>query len=204
MDLRDYMRVIRRQWILIVAVTLVGLLAGGVTSVMSKPTYTADTQLFVAIQSSGSVQELQQGNTFSQARVQSYVKTVGSPVVLQPAIDSLGLPMTAADLAERVKTTSDPNTVLINISVNDGSPVQASAIAQAVADSLIKAVDNLEKPKTGGSSPVSLSVIKPAIAPSAPSAPNTKMNLLLGVLVGLASWTWRRSATNYARQSHRR
>ncbi|MFJ6535580.1 polysaccharide biosynthesis tyrosine autokinase [Paenarthrobacter sp. NPDC091711] len=186
MDLRDYMRVIRRQWILIVAVTLVGLLAGGAASVMSKPTYTADTQLFVAIQSSGSVQELQQGNTFSQARVQSYVKTVGSPVVLQPAIDSLGLAVTAADLAERVKTTSDPNTVLINISVNDGSPVQASAIAQAVADSLIKAVDNLEKPKTGGSSPVSLSIIKPAIAPSAPSAPNTKMNLLLGLLVGLA------------------
>ncbi len=186
MDLRDYMRVIRRQWILIVAVTLVGLLAGGAASVMSKPTYTAETQLFVAIQSSGSVQELQQGNTFSQARVQSYVKTVGSPVVLQPAIDSLGLAVTAADLAERVKTTSDPNTVLINISVNDGSPVQASAIAQAVADSLIKAVDNLEKPKTGGSSPVSLSIIKPAIAPSAPSAPNTKMNLLLGLLVGLA------------------
>lgn len=171
---------------MITAVTLAGLLGAGAVSILMKPTYTAETQLFVAIQSSGSVQELQQGNTFSQARVQSYVKTVSSPVVLQPAIDSLGLPVTAEELAGRVKATTDLNTVLINIAVEDTSPVQSAAIAQAVGDSLIKAVDSLEKPKTGGNSPVSLSVIKPAIAPSAPSAPNTKLNLLLGLVVGLA------------------
>lgn len=186
MELRDYLRVLRRNWILITATTLIGLLVGGLASVLTKPTYTAETQLFVAIQSSGSVQELQQGNTFSQARVQSYVKTVDSPVVLQPAIDALGLSMTANDLANRTTATTDASTVLINISVADGSPVQAAALAQAVGDSLIQAVDVLERPKTGGSSPVRLSVIKPAIAPSGPSAPNTRLNLLLGLLLGVA------------------
>lgn len=186
MDLREYLRIFRRSWVLIITVTLAGLLGGGAYSILTKPTYTAETQLFVAIQSSGSVQELQQGNTFSQARVQSYVKTVSSPVVLQPAIDALGLTLTPQELATRVKATSDVNTVLITITVEDASPVQSAAIAQAVADSLVKAVDTLEKPKTGGSSPVSLSVITPAAAPSAPSAPNTKINLLLGLLVGLA------------------
>ncbi|MDR6505104.1 polysaccharide biosynthesis tyrosine autokinase [Arthrobacter oryzae] len=186
MDLRDYLRIFRQNWILIVAVTLMALLITGVASVASKPTYTADTQLFVAIQNSGSVQELQQGNTFSQARVQSYVKTVGSPIVLQPAIDALGLPLSANELASRVTTSTDINTVLINISVTDSSPVQAAAIAQAVSDSLINAVDTLEKPKTGGTSPVSLSIIKPAVAPEEPSAPNTRMNLLLGLVIGLA------------------
>lgn len=167
--------------------TLAGLLGGGTYSIMTKPTYTAETQLFVAIQSSGSVQELQQGNTFSQARVQSYVKTVSSPVVLQPAIDSLGLSTSHQELASRVKATTDLNTVLITISVEDASPVQSAAIAQAVADSLVKAVDALEKPKMGGSSPVSLTVITPATAPSSPSAPNTKVNLLLGLLAGLVT-----------------
>lgn len=186
MDLRDYLRILRRSWILITAATLLGLLVGGVAAVLTKPTYTAETQLFVAIQSSGSVQELQQGNTFSQARVQSYVKTVSSPVVLQPAIDALGLQMTAEDLADRVKATTDLNTVLINITVSDQSSVQAAGIAQAVGESLIKAVDSLEKPKNGGTSPVALSVIKPAIAPVAPSAPNTRLYLALGVITGLA------------------
>ncbi|MDT0168122.1 polysaccharide biosynthesis tyrosine autokinase [Pseudarthrobacter sp. BRE9] len=185
MEIRDVLKILRRSWILIIASTLVGLLLGGAASMLSKPTYTAETQLFVAIQGSGSIQELQQGNSFGQARVQSYVKTIDSPVVLQPAIESLGLNVTAEDLAGRVKASSDINTVLISISVNDNSPVQAAALAQAIADSLIKTVDSLEKPKAGGVSPVSMSVIKPAKAPLSPSSPNTKMNLLVGLLAGL-------------------
>lgn len=185
MDLHDYIRAIRRSWILVVAVTLTGIILGGLAATLTRPTYTAETELFVAIQNSGSVQELQQGNSFSQARVQSYVETVESPIVLQPAIDALGLPTTAKELASRVQATSDLNTVLISISVNDASPVQAAALAEAIADSLVRVVDELEKPRTGGVSPVSLSVITPATAPLAPSAPNSRLNLVLGLMVGL-------------------
>ncbi|MDN4646389.1 polysaccharide biosynthesis tyrosine autokinase [Arthrobacter sp. PsM3] len=186
MDLSDYLRILRRHWIFIAALTMTGLLGGGAASVLIQPTYTAETQLFVAIQSSGSISDLQQGNSFSQARVQSYVKTATTPIVLQPAIDRLGLQSTADDLAKRVTATTDLNTVLIKITVSDGSAVQAAAIAQAISDSLIRTVDTLEKPKTGGSSPVSLSVIAPAEAPTSPSAPNTKLNLLVGLFVGFA------------------
>lgn len=185
LDLYDYLRILRRNWILIVASLLVGLIAAGAASILVKPTYTSATQLFVAIQSSGTVTELQQGNTFSQARVQSYVKTATTPVILQPAIDALGLDETPEALASRIRATSDPNTVLIDIEVDDTSPVRAAAIAQAVADSLIRGLDSLERPRAGGTSPVSLSIITPAIAPNVPSAPNTRLNLLLGLLAGL-------------------
>ncbi|KQR05998.1 chromosome partitioning protein [Arthrobacter sp. Leaf145] len=186
MDLREYVRILRRNWILIVAMALGGLLVSGAASLLVKPTYTAETELFVAIQNSGSAQELQQGNTFTQARVQSYVRTVTTPIVLKPAIDALGLDISVDELARRVKGTTDPNTVIINISVSDTSPVQAAAISQAVATSLVNAVESLEKPKTGGSSPVGLSIITPAEAPLEPSAPNTKLNLVLGLALGLA------------------
>lgn len=186
MDLRDYLLTLRRNWALVLAATLFGLLGGGGVSLLVKPTYTADTQLFVATQSSGSVTELAQGNSFSQARVQSYVKTVTTPIVLQPAIDSLGLSVTTDEMAQRVKASTDLNTVLINISVSDSSPAQAAASAQAIANSLIKAVDQLERPRGGGASPVSLSVITPAQAPTQPSAPNPKLNLILGIVIGLA------------------
>lgn len=185
LDLRDYLRILRRNWILIISLTLAGLLVGATSSVLTKPTYTAETQLFVSIASAGTVQELQQGNTFSQARVQSYVKTAVSPIVLQPAIDSLGLDTTPAELEKNVKATTDLNTVLINIEVSDSSPVQAAATAQAIATSLITTIDTLEKPKTGGSSPISLSVTKPAVAPSTPSAPNTRLNLMASLIIGL-------------------
>ncbi|MDD7835650.1 polysaccharide biosynthesis tyrosine autokinase [Paenarthrobacter sp. AB444] len=185
MDLRDYVRTMRRNWILLVSATLLGLLVGGGLSLAAKPTYTAETQLFVAIQNTGTVQELQQGNTFSQARVQSYVKTVNSPIVLQPVIDSLGLDMSAEELGKSVKATADLNTVLINIAVTDGSAVRSAAIAQAISTSLIDTIGRLEKPQTGGSSPFNVSVIKPAVAPAMATAPNTKLNLVLGLVVGL-------------------
>ncbi|MET3721614.1 capsular exopolysaccharide synthesis family protein [Arthrobacter sp. UYEF21] len=104
---------------------------------------------------------------------------------MQPTIDSLGLEVTPEKLASSVKVSTDLNTVLISIEVSDASPVQAAAIAQSVAGSLINAVDELEKPKGGGPSPVNLSVVTPAVAPTVPSAPNTKLNLALGLLLGV-------------------
>lgn len=186
MELSDYLRILRRNWLLITVCAVVGLLVGAVASFAVRPTYTAETKLFVAIQNSGSVQELQQGNTFTQARVQSYVETVSEPLVLQPVVDALGLGLTPAQLSSKVAATADLNTVIITIAVEDTSPVQAAAIAQATADSLVQSVGGLESTSEGGSSPVNLTVITPATAPAEPSAPNTRLNLALGLLVGLA------------------
>lgn len=185
LGIMDYLRIARRSWILILSCTLLGVLGSGVVSVLVKPTYTSETQLFVAVQSSGSMSDLQQGNSFSQTRVQSYVETVTTPTVLQPAIDSLGLTVSASELAQHVHATTDLNTVLITISVDDGSPVQAAAIAQAIGDSLIQAVDRLESTSKGGGSPVKLSTVTPAAAPSVPSGPNTRLNLALGLVIGM-------------------
>ena len=183
--MHDYWRILRRSWILVVAAALTGLLVGATVSLLTHPTYASNTQLFVALRNSGSVQDLQQADSFSQARVQSYVKMVTTPVVLQPAINSLGLSVTADELAHDVQASADPNTVLINISVTNESPAQAADIAQAVAISLTQALDTLEKPTTGDS-PVSLSIISPAKVATHASAPNTPMNLVLGFIVGLA------------------
>lgn len=186
MDLSDYLRLIRRSWLFIVAFVVAGVLVAGAASLLTKPTYEAETQLFVATQSSGSIQDLQQGNTFTQARVQSYVETVETPFVLQPAIDSLGLDLTPEALGEKVHASADLDTVLITILASDSSPIQAAAIAQAVGDSLVSAVEELESSTDGGGSPVRLSVVTPASAPIDPSAPNFRLYLLLGLLLGLA------------------
>lgn len=184
MELGDYIRAIRRHWMIVVALVLSGLIASGMMSLFTPPTYTARAQLFVSTQSSGTVAELQQGNSFSQARVQSYVKTATTPEVLQPAIEMLGIDAVPAELSPKISASADANTVLISISAQDESPIHAAALAQAVAVSLISAVDRLETPTQGGSSPVKLSVVTPAVAPSAPSAPNMKLNLLSGLAIG--------------------
>lgn len=185
MELKDYLRVLRRHWAVILLCTVLGLALSAAASFLVSPTYTARTQLFVAIQNAGSASELQLGNTFSQARVQSYVETVQTPAVLQPAIDSLALNVSAAELASNVEASADLNTVIITITAEDTSPVQSAAIAQAVADSLIVVVEDLESPTGGGASPVNLSVVTPAVAPTDPSGPNIPVNLAVGLFAGL-------------------
>jgi capsular exopolysaccharide synthesis family protein len=185
LEFSGYLKLIRRNWIGIAACTFLAVLITGIGSLFLKQVYTAETQLFVAIQNSGSVSELQQGNTFGQARVQSYVKTVSTPRVLQPAIDSLGLNVSAARLAKDITATADANTVLITITARSESPAEAAGIAKAVGDSLVMAVDELESPTEGGTSAVKLSVLTPAVAPNTPSSPNVPLNLLLGLLLGL-------------------
>lgn len=187
MELSDYLLILRRNWLLIVTCGLVGLLLGAGLSLAMRPTYSAQTKLFVAIQNSSSIQELQQGSTFTQARVQSYVETVDTPLVLQPVIDSLALDLTAAELAEQVTATADLDTVIISIDAENSSPVVAAAIAQATSDSLVDSVDRLESPSEGGTSPVKLSVLTPATAPTEPSSPNTLVNLIFGLLLGLGA-----------------
>jgi capsular exopolysaccharide synthesis family protein len=186
LELKDYFRILRRNWIVVVASALIGLLIAGTATFLVEPAYKSDTKLFVALQNSESVSELQQGNVFTQARVQSYVRTVNTPVVLQPVIDSLGLDVTPEVLGRHITASSDASTVLINITVSDDSPVQAAAVAQAVGNSLINAVDELERPSQGGTSPVKLSVVTPATTPAAPASPNSRLNLALGFFIGLA------------------
>ncbi len=185
MELSDYLRILRRHWLTIAVCTLGGLLVASAASMLIKPTYISETKLFVAIQGTGSVSELQQGNAFSQARVQSYVDTAVTPVVLQPVIDALGLDMRPEQLREQIKASSELDTVIIRVAVEDESPVQAAAIAQAVGQSLIKAVELLESPTEGGRSPVKLSTVTPATAPPEPSAPNTRLYLAVGTVVGI-------------------
>lgn len=168
-----------------VGCVLIAVLIAALVSLVAKPTYTARTQLFVSIQNSGSVSELQQGNTFTQARVQSYVKTAKTPAVLQPVIDELGLELSPAGLAEHVQASADLNTVLITVTASAASPVEAASLAQATGNSLVRVVGELEGTAQGGASPVKLSVITPAIAPSEPSSPNVNLNLAAGAFLGL-------------------
>lgn len=170
----------------VVSCALIGLLLSGVASFLTKPNYVSETELFVALQNSASVAELQQGNVFTQARVQSYVETVDTPLVLQPVIDSLSLDTTPGSLSQKITASSDAKTVIIRISVADQSPVRAAAIAQAVGASLIRTIDELERPSGAGPSPVKLSIVTPAIAPTTPASPNVRLNLVLGFLCGTA------------------
>lgn len=189
MELRDYLRILHKNWLIILLCLIAGLASGGAYAVLQTPKYEASTQLYVSVRTDGAATgELVQGSTFARQIVTSYVDVIGTALVLGPVIDDLGLHETSAQLARRISATAPANTVLVNISVTDTDPALAADIANATAASFTEAVQStLERPDPeDGVSPVQITVVQPAAVPPAPSSPNLPLLVTVGALIGLA------------------
>ncbi|TXK16209.1 polysaccharide biosynthesis tyrosine autokinase [Microbacterium wangchenii] len=187
MELSDYIRILRKNWLVIVATTLIGISVAAGYSLTRTPMYEASSRVFVSTQAGGSVAELQQGGSFALQRVGTYVQLAESPLVLNPVIAELDLEGTADSLAEQISASSPLNSFLIDISVEDADPVMAADLANAIAASLTTAVESIEMRDEQAASPVQLSRVKDALPPTKAVSPNVPLNLALGALVGLAA-----------------
>lgn len=186
MTLAQYLRIARAQWLLIVAVTVLGAFGAAAYAWSQTPVYSASAQLFVTTSSgSADISTLSQGSTFTQQRVKSYAAAISSPDVLQPVIDDLGLRETPQSLAKRVTASSPLDTVLLDVKVTDTSPARARDVANAIGQRFTAFVGALEVPSANRASPVKITVIKPAVLPVVPDSPRKKLDLALGLLVGL-------------------
>ncbi|WP_314452510.1 polysaccharide biosynthesis tyrosine autokinase [uncultured Microbacterium sp.] len=185
MELSDYIRILRKNWIAIVALTLIGLSATTVYTLTRTPIYESSSTIFVSTQAGGTAAELQQGSSFTQARINTYVGLVRTPIVLDPVIAQLDISTTPAALAGRVSATAALNSTLITITVSDADATRAASLANAIASSLSSVVPQLEPESNDGSSPVRLSRVSEAQPALSPSSPNTPLNLAIGLIAGL-------------------
>lgn len=185
MDLRTYLKVLRKRWRMVIATAIVLVALSSAYTALSAKTYASGMQFFVSTSDSSTASQLAQGSTFSQARVTSYTQLVTAPVVLQPVITQLKLTDTAAELGAKVTATVPPNTVLINVSVSDTSPERAQKIAAAIGTQFPKTVEDIERVKAGSTSPVKVTLTKTPVVETAPVSPKPVRNILLGLVLGL-------------------
>jgi capsular exopolysaccharide synthesis family protein len=186
MELSDYIRILRKNWLVIVVTTMVGIAVAAGYSLTRTPQFEATSGVFVSTESGTTVQELAQGNNFTQARIATYVELVEEPFVLNPVINDLDLGITSDALAGRITASSGLDTTIIQITVSDPDPQQAAIIANAVGGSLAGAVEDIETRDGQQVSPVKLTRVRDAQATASPVSPNVPLNLALGGLVGLA------------------
>ncbi|GAA3203656.1 polysaccharide biosynthesis tyrosine autokinase [Microbacterium terregens] len=186
MELTDYIRILRKSWLIIVVATLLGVGSAAGWSLTRSPQYEAQSTVFVSTQAGGTIGELQQGQSFTQSRVTTYANLVATPIVMNPVIAELGLGITAGELAKNVSASSPLNTTLITITVTSDDAIAAADVANALGASLTSAVESIETPNGTDTSPVRLTRVKDALPALSPSSPNVPLNLSLGALLGLA------------------
>jgi len=184
-ELKDYIRVIRKRWQIIVAVTLVVLAGAALATALSPKVYEATTRLFVSTSGSSDSSALLSGSNFTQQRVKSYADVITTPNVLDPVIKELQLNTTAAKLGDQITATVPLDTVLIEVAVQNTNPRVAAEVADAVGRQFTSTVADLESVNKGQPSPVKVTVVSAPTVPTTPISPKPVRNLALGVVLGL-------------------
>jgi capsular exopolysaccharide synthesis family protein len=164
------------------------LTAAAAASFLPAKVYTAQIQFFVAARDGaldGSIGSAYTGGLFTQQRVKSYVNILTSARAASLVVNDLGLDLAPQKIADRVSASAPLDTVLINIQVSDPDPVLAQKLANSYGKTFPSLVDQLERPKGGGISPVSVTLVQPAQLPQVATSPRPKFYVALGLLIGL-------------------
>jgi polysaccharide biosynthesis transport protein len=184
-ELKDYIHVIRKRWLVIVSVMLVVVAGAALATALSPKVYEAQTRLFVSTSGSSDSNALLSGSNFTQQRVKSYADVITTPSVLDPVIASLQLNTTAAKLGGEITATVPLDTVLIEIAVTNTDPRLAAEVADAVGKQFTRTVADLENTTSSKSSPVKVTIVSAPTVPTTPISPKPTRNLALGVVLGL-------------------
>ncbi|RMB58145.1 polysaccharide biosynthesis tyrosine autokinase [Tessaracoccus antarcticus] len=187
MSLQDYLKTILRNWVLIFVVGVIGAAVGFGVALTTPEQYRSTSSLLVTSDRGDSPSELVQGSTYAENLVTTYVVLAKTEIVLQPVIDELGLASTVQSLASVVSADSPLNTVIIDIHADSQDPALSQRISSAVAASLVRVVTSEVSPTAeDGTATIKLTTIQSANLPKYPFAPNKRLHVLVGELLGLA------------------
>lgn len=185
-ELRDYVRVLRRSWLLVLACAVLGgLLAVGMNWRADR-IYAATVTMVVSSSDNGpNAASAYQSGLLSQQRVKSYANLVASDRVAEAVVDQLKLGDSPSALRARIQAQAVPDTVLLRAVVRDADPRRAQSIADAVGETFSEAVARIERPAEDEPPTVRVSVWEHAKLPTTPVSPQPVRNIALGVLLGL-------------------
>ncbi len=171
---------------LVVACTLIGGAAGTALSVVTPTTYKAEVELYVAAETNGTANGLIQGRAYVRQQLESFVDLVSSAIVVDPVMDQLGVSGDDAGFEGRISAENPPGTQSIVITATDPVPSEASQLANAMADSFTRVVQNdLQAPRDeAGVGRLRVETVSPARVPLEPAAPDYRVNILLGLAIG--------------------
>lgn len=178
MDLYAIWQVIRKRWIMIVAIPLLAALVSALVSMfVITPQYSATTTLMVTRPDTGS-QILYQDIQISRQLVATYREIVHSRRVLSQAIALRSLPFDVNELREKVEVESVRDTEIIVIKVIDPDPELAKNIANDVSRAFMDQIEQIMQVEN-------VSVVDPAVTPTSPESPRVRMNVAVAFAVGL-------------------
>lgn len=193
-NIRELGHALKVHWIAIAVCTLLGVIAAlGWTALQPKAYTTAAT----GVVSTGATDNLglaMAADSLVKSKATQYKTLAMSPVVAKDAAKRAGLSLSPEQALGRISASVPLDTAQLEIRARGASPDEARKLADAWLAALAKQVADLEDGKSAATpeaeSSESKSIIRilptnPATLPSAPSSPNLRIALAIGLLAGL-------------------
>ena len=181
-ELRELLEILLKRKLLIILMTVLCTVAGGVYSVfLITPMYNAETTMMVngAKNMTDIASSLDIGSiNLSQKLVVTYGEIVKSRIVLEQTIDSLKLDMTYEQLLRKTTAQQVGGTEILKIAVQDEDPAQAAVIANKISDVFVKEVMRILKVNN-------VETIDKAIPIEKPVNVKTALNIAIAMILGL-------------------
>lgn len=180
-NLKDIFEVLRKHTASIIISMFAGLaLAGIVTFFIITPKYSSQAQLIVTLPQTETT-NANDVNTNLQM-INTYKELVTGDLVINDVKNQLeseyGIDKSVDELKESIEVTQTQNSLMFSIKATDTSSVYAANIANTTAlvfQENAKDVLNVDK----------ISIISNAQASTSPVSPNNKLNLAIGLILGL-------------------
>ncbi len=166
--------------VIILSAILGTVVAFAFTKLLITPQYQSLTQIYVTNSATeGDKAQINETDVRTSTYLtKDYMILIKSRPVLEQVIADMELHMKPVELAQKISVTTPTDTRILTIAVKDSDPMLAQKIADAVREASKKQIQDVmgvEKVNT----------VEKANLPENPVSPNTKMNVLVGGILGL-------------------
>lgn len=178
-SLSELFNTLKKRLSMIMSLGLIGLIvAAGFTFFIATPQYNATTQILVnRTTESAEGMQLTDINTNVQM-INTYKDIIKGPVILNEVQEKLGTNLTTTNLSNKIEITTQENSQVFSLTVNDESPYEAAEIANAVANTFQSEIGNIMNVEN-------VTIISEAVPNINQISPSNLLNLVIGLLVGL-------------------
>ncbi|SIT73705.1 YveK family protein [Edaphobacillus lindanitolerans] len=180
-SLQDLFKTLRKRLTLILLSVLLTVTAAGVISfLVMTPIYQASTQILVNQTEREASQFTSQDIQTNLQLINTYNVVIKSPAILNKVIKELNLDETASSLNSKISVSSEQNSQVITVAVQDPSQQRAVEIANTTANVFEHEIPTLMNVDN-------VNILAPAVMPASPAPvkPDPILNMAIGAVIGL-------------------
>ncbi|MEV8633555.1 polysaccharide biosynthesis tyrosine autokinase [Streptosporangium sp. NPDC051023] len=182
MDLLYYIRLMRRNWLLILLSLALGVAAAFTVTANTPPKYVATISMLVSgYDKEGSLSTAYQAGMLSQQRVQSYATLLSSRRV----VSQIASGEEVARIQANITVEAVPSTVLLRATVSDTDPARAARTANALGEAFSRMINEIERPTPNSRPTVKVTMVDQADVPTVPISPRPTVNLAIAIAIAL-------------------